>query len=507
MVRNARALSVLLMFVGLVCLTASLAQSQIPEPDQTDENPPAQASDGNQVPSSPSSGPTQSAKRSGPAPTIAPPQPFTTKDGKRKGWKVTIPGNHALATPAVVDGKLFIGGGFGSHEFYAFDAQTGKMLWLYPTADDGPTAAVVADGHIAFNTESCELEILTPDGKSVWKKWLGDPLMSMPAIAEGKLYMAYPNSKGDRKHYLACFELKTGKQLWQQPIAGEIITTPVVDDGRVYLATLEGTVYCFSASDGALAWSERKNATSAPAVWQKQCYFSRREETKTAKGGKTVAQQNEQLATRGTEKVAKVQDLKETARKADYLDYTKRRHSMKEASNQSADAGVGFGGAMKGDSKIDQAISNLGQASVLGVWSYQGSKPFIYRSRIYSSMGDTLTCVDPKTEKVLWKKQFSPKKSESGKLLDAHITPPVTVNGRVFLGTGDGQIVCLSAENGDVQWTAEIGEPIELQPAVAKGRIYLSTGSGNLYCLETGDAKDDGWLMWGANAAHYGSPR
>ena len=320
--------------------------------------------------------------------------------------------------------------------------------------------------------------------------------MSMPAIADGRLYMAYPDSKGDRKHYLACFDLKTGKRLWQQPIAGEIITTPLVEDGQVYLATLEGTVYCFGAPDGKLVWSEQKNATSVPAVWEKRCYFSRREETKTTQGGKTVAQQNEKLAGRGTEKAAKVQDLNDTARKADYLDYAKRGHSAKEAASQAADAGVGFGGSAKGDAKIGQAQSNLGQASVQGVWSYQGSKPFIYRNRIYSSMGDTLTCVDPKTEKVLWKKQIPPRKSESGQLLDAHITPPVTVNGRVFLGTGDGQVVCLSAENGDVQWTAEIGEPIAFQPAVAKGRIYLSAGSGNLYCLETGDPQDDGWLMW-----------
>ena len=54
--------------------------------------------------------------------------------GHQKGWKIVIPGNHPLATPAVVDGKLFIGGGFGSHEFYAFDAKTGKMLWQYRTS-------------------------------------------------------------------------------------------------------------------------------------------------------------------------------------------------------------------------------------------------------------------------------------------------------------------------------------------------------------------------------------
>ncbi len=33
-------------------------------------------------------------------------------------WKVTIPGNRPLATPAIANGKVFVGGGFGSHEFY-----------------------------------------------------------------------------------------------------------------------------------------------------------------------------------------------------------------------------------------------------------------------------------------------------------------------------------------------------------------------------------------------------
>ena len=223
------------------------------------------------------------------------PEPFTSKDGKIKGWKLTIPGHRPLATPSIVNGKVFVGGGFGSHEFYAFDAVTGKQVWQYRTADDGPTAAVVDDGFVAFNTESCELEILTVEGKPVWKKWLGDPLMSMPAIAAGKVYMAFPNSKGDRQHYLACFELKTGKEFWKKPIAGEIITAPIVSDEKVYLSTLEGTVYCFGQHDGELIWKEKKNATSAPLVWKEHCYFGRRSEVTIKKDGKVtnLMQRNE----------------------------------------------------------------------------------------------------------------------------------------------------------------------------------------------------------------------
>src|SRR3974377_642666 len=137
------------------------------------------------------------ANRKGKLPHVEPATPFQTSEGRFRGWKVRLPGHNPLATPAVMDGRVFLGGGFGSYEFYAFDADTGKVLWEYQTSDDGPTAAVVEDGFVVFNTESCELEVLTVLGQPVWKKWLGDPLMSMPAVAGGRIYMEYPDSPGD----------------------------------------------------------------------------------------------------------------------------------------------------------------------------------------------------------------------------------------------------------------------------------------------------------------------
>ncbi len=431
---------------------------------------------------------------------------FRTKDGSRKGWKVVIPGNRPLATPAIVDGKVFLGGGFGSHEFYAFDAITGKRLWVYRTKDDGPTAAAVADGCVAFNTESCEWEVLTVHGKPLWKKWLGDPLMSMPAAAGGKVYMAYPNSKGDRKHYLACFDLKVGRELWKQEIAGDIISAPVIDKDHVLLATLDGTLYSFKIS-GQLAWQEKRNATCAPVVARGECYFSYRDETLIQKDGKPVAQQNETLGRRSGEAGALVKEIQVTRCPADYLDAGKRAKSHVESSNQALDANVGFAGPAKGDAKIMQALSNLGQNSVVGCWSYQGSRPFVLGDRIYSAMGDTLKCVDLKTEKVLWQHDAHEKKKDKGELLDAVLTPPAAVNGKLFVGTASGEVLCLSAERGERLWSANIGDPIVFQPAVAKGRVYVATSAGSLICLETGDARDDGWLMWGGSAAHNGAAK
>src|SRR5215213_8420009 len=126
------------------------------------------------------------------------PASFKTDDG-REGWVVRIPGGRPLATPAYSKERLFVGGGYGSHEFYAFDAKTGRMVWKTNTGDDGPTAAVVEDGLVAFNTESCTLVVVDEQtGKMVWQEWLGDPLMSQPAVSKGRLYMAYPS--GGRGH-------------------------------------------------------------------------------------------------------------------------------------------------------------------------------------------------------------------------------------------------------------------------------------------------------------------
>ena len=70
-------------------------------------------------------------KLRGKLPTVGAPSTFQSQDGRFRGWKVVIPGGHSLASPAVVNGKVFVGGGFGSFDFYAFNANDGTLAWQY----------------------------------------------------------------------------------------------------------------------------------------------------------------------------------------------------------------------------------------------------------------------------------------------------------------------------------------------------------------------------------------
>jgi len=190
------------------------------------------------------------------------PNRFETPDGK-PGWVVRLPEERPLATPAFGNGKLFLGGGYGSYSFYALDLLTGKVDWQIHTKDDGPTAAVVEDEFVAFNTESCTVIVCeVKTGRVVWQEWLGDPLMAQPAVKNGKLYIAYPNRQ--HQHQLLCADLATGRHLWEQPITGDVISAPVVTDQGVYLACLDGTSFCLDLKDGAVRWQRRDGPRSHP---------------------------------------------------------------------------------------------------------------------------------------------------------------------------------------------------------------------------------------------------
>ncbi|MBN2380195.1 PQQ-binding-like beta-propeller repeat protein [candidate division WOR-3 bacterium] len=417
---------------------------------------------------------------------------FSVSDG-RKGWKVRVQRTLPLPTPAVSDGIVYIGGGFGSYEFYALDAETGKPLWLFHCGDDGPTAAVVEKGCVAFNTESCILYILdAKTGKKLWGKWLGDPLMSQPAIEGDKVVMAYPNQKGG--HSLSCMGLKDGKEFWTQDIPGEVISTPVIADGKVYASTLEGSVHCYAMGTGEKFYSKEQQATSAPWIWQGEVYVSLREDEERIVGGKTEVVRTEG---QGRIKASGERDNKNLWAKQD-ADYLNVEQSSRYAEEQMAlDASVGFASA-PGAAKLSQSKENLGVSSVSGVWAYQGSRPTIVEGISYSSMGDTLKALDAASGKVIWKRYIEIKDSPGGR----PFSPPSYASGKLYLGAVSGEIICLDAKDGKELWRYDCGEPVRFQPAVAGGKVFWGTDAGTVYCLEAKDPNADGWYMWGGNAQH-----
>ncbi|MEO0205934.1 MAG: PQQ-binding-like beta-propeller repeat protein [candidate division WOR-3 bacterium] len=416
-----------------------------------------------------------------------------TLPGGHKAWKITIPGNRPLATVAYENGIVFLGGGYGSYEFYALDVETGKPVWMFKTGDDGPTAAVVKNGYVVFNTESCIIYVLkAKTGEKVWEKWLGDPLMSQPAVDEENVYMAYPGNDGS--HHLACMKLKTGKEVWDAKIAGDLISAPIIYKNSVYITCFDGTVYRYDKTNGKLIWSQKKNATCAPTIYNDRIFVSLREAQKV---GKDSVKQYEGIATLDQNNGNQQQKDLWAKKAAEYLVYG--RQSANRKVQAELDASVGFS-SVPGTAKMEQAQDNVGQGSVVGCWAYQGSRPFVRERYSYNAMGNEIQSIDIETGKTRWSQKYDKLTEESigGRVF----TPPSYANSKLFVCSGSGEVFCLREDNGKLLWKEKIDGSISFQPAIANGYVFVSCDNGNLYGIRTGDKNDDGWYMWGGNAEH-----
>lgn len=459
------------------------------------------------------------------------PANFKTADG-REGWVVRIPGGRPLATPAYSKGRLFVGGGYGSHEFYAFDAKTGRMVWKTNTGDDGPTAAVVEDGLVAFNTESCTLVVVDEQtGKMVWQEWLGDPLMSQPAVSKGRLYMAYPaggrgnaiqqnvlnhagpsaamshvpkpvqgaqqKDEGKRdeqesgSHRLLCADLRTGKHLWERAISGDVISAPVVADGKVYATTFDGTSYSFDAATGAPVWKKENAGTSAPTIVAGEVVMTQKEE----RDGKAYESMHRLDAYRGVATAASPVARSE----AGYLDKDKGGGvALRQEAQASLDSSVGFSNAPAA-AQLHKANNHLGVKTVVGGWAYQGSRAAYSKGRMMNAQGRYLNSINAKDGGFAWRAEVS----GGGLAEDAQVfSPPALGEEFIYLSSALGHLLSVGQGDGRPGFMYHFPEPMVFQPALAEGAVYAGTSGGLLICLKTGSKDADGWYAWGGNGEH-----
>ena len=443
------------------------------------------------------------------------------------GFVIQLPSKSLTPSPTIYKGLLLVSGGFGSKEYYAFDAQTGALKWAVDLDDDGPTSAIVEEDIAVFNTESCTIfacNVMT--GEPLWSHYLGDPLMGTPSISDGIVYTAYParstfqygnymdlqnnqiqqqNALGDLQiaqsdtadlkiglqatHVMIALELKTGKILWQKWIDGDVMSAPVVEGADLFVTTFPGTLYKFDAKSGDILAAQASRATSAPVIVGDDIYMSQRSDD-----GSSEVRENLSALNRNLTMVKKAY-----SRDAPYLDQEIQSKSQLKSSAVEYDAGNGFTAGAPANSGWQQASYNIGQSNVSSLQAFQGSRVFHHEGRNYATMGDTLLCTHPETSEVYWRKNLKGDLQKEGGTL---ATPPFMVDNKIIVASLEGDIILFNAKSGKEWKRFKTNEKIRYQPVVEDGRIYVSTVSGKVMCIDTGKNQLTGWPTWGANAAH-----
>jgi outer membrane protein assembly factor BamB len=441
-----------------------------------------------------------------------PPPPVTPPVPPAPALDITLSNQLPVATPAVVNGRIYVGSGFGSYQMNCIDAATGALIWAKPTQSDGPSAVACDGTYLVFTTESCTLECMEcATGNLVWARWLGDPVPAMPALENGKVLAVYPDwgSYGGSSTPLAgpvpygqvasgspgysgsnwavgCFNASNGACNWVAPLTEHAITGPVICNGCAYVATLDGNLTRVNMDNGTVLSQTSPGITSTPTAFvnngQMKLAFSQR--------------------IPGTE----AQECLRTSTVSGTLDPAIGTRSASYLNTATVNASGYFGNNVFSVLNTENCYwlmpswstgqyANVGIGSVFAMSMFQGSRPVVGNGRIYAAMGNKVVAHNLDGS-LVW--EYSHAAGTSWRTLN----PPALAGGKLVLSDTEGAVLVLNADTGALEESWNTGYHIMQQPAVVDGSIYVGSSDGHVIVIPTGNAGMTGWTQWGGNSGH-----
>jgi eukaryotic-like serine/threonine-protein kinase len=153
---------------------------------------------------------------------------------------------------------------------------------------------------------------------------------------------------------------------------------------------------------------------------------------------------------------------------------------------------------------LDGHLYALDRESGKEIWNFKSrmliaSSPALSGGSLYfvSSTG-ALAAIDVATGKPQWvfpaefERKFEAKNlhgypSQAQTIPDAwdiFTSSPAAADGRVYFGSGDGNVYAVDARSGLLQWKFATRDVVHASPAVANGTVYIGSWDGVLYALD-----------------------
>ena len=176
------------------------------------------------------------------------------------------------ATPAVWNGKCYAAGVLG---LYCLSAKDGSLLWQAKSKMVHASPAV-ANGIVFHYNTAYDAET----GKVLWTYPSGSRGNASPAlwVTGGKTYVIAANGKHGADNW-CCLDMETGKVLWDMNIASNPFGFPVINgDIMVAIDSLQPRkiqAYKLSLAGAELLWSKPsiKGGEGSYTVWKDHVYF------------------------------------------------------------------------------------------------------------------------------------------------------------------------------------------------------------------------------------------
>lgn len=130
---------------------------------------------------------------------------------------------------------------------------------------------------------------------------------------------------------------------------------------------------------------------------------------------------------------------------------------------------------------------------------------------LYCELKDgVLTALDTRTRKSRWSLNLEPRPLPKKSMRNLGMSAdPLIIEGRLFVGTNAGEVICLDPGTGKIRWRHSAGtseDEIGITGLAADAnRVYFTTDSGELRALKIGSGKP-AWRFAGEGSIYSGNP-
>ena len=181
-------------------------------------------------------------------------------------WKFKISSISFGASPAVVDGTVYIGSSAGippesepSGYIYALDSTTGKLKWKYQTGYYVDSSPAVANGIVYFGSDGI-FALNTQSGKLKWKYDTKGTIQSPLSIYAGTLYYSDLCSGAQSNTFcIYALDAAEGKLKWTHEIETNYVS--IAASNGVVLASIDGFIHALDGTKGNLKWDYQTNSS------------------------------------------------------------------------------------------------------------------------------------------------------------------------------------------------------------------------------------------------------
>lgn len=313
------------------------------------------------------------------------------------------------------------------------------------------------------------------DNYLLWTYQTGAAVESSPAVVGDRVYI------GSRDGNLYCINKLTGVLVWQYAAGGQVQSSPAVDDGVVYILSESGIFHAVNAGDGSLIWStDLGNGSwdwSSPAVHEDNVFIA-------SSTGNLYSVDKTSGVVNWVTYVGGTPDSPISV--ANGLVYTGTHNFNNSAAtlvavDEATGAIVWNYEYYLSHGGVTGMVNSNGAALVDG--DQDGDLDAYFGVYNWGGVGDQAVSLDSATGAENWTQSINSNSTST----------PAVHNGKIFIGSDDGNLYALSASDGTVIWTFATGGPIYGAPAVSgDGKVCVGSLDHTVYCVD----EESGALVW-----------